>query len=125
MEILQSKMLITISRKIEDMVRKLGLVIIDIVISTLWFIERITSFTFREFISFSKKFSVVVIAVGGLITLGYFMYSGYLSTLAEYIFSDKLAQTQLVITYLQKSSRQKINGHQFNWEPVLPKPIFQ
>lgn len=92
-------MLVVISRRIEDLVRKIGLVIIDIVIKILWFIDRITSFTFREVINFAKKFTIVVIATGGLIALGYFLYSGYLGTLFEYILSDKTIRTQLSVFY--------------------------
>lgn len=92
-------MLIVISRKIEDFIRKIGLVIIDIVISILWFVDRITSFTFRKVINFTKKFTIVVIAMGGLIFMGYFLYSGYLGTLFAYIFSDKTTQTQLSVFY--------------------------
>lgn len=91
-------MLTVISRKIEDFVRKIGLAIIDGAIKTLWLIDRITSFTFGEVINFAKKFTIVVVATGGLIALGYFLYSGYLSTLFAYIFFDKTIQTQLSVS---------------------------
>ena len=65
MEILPFKMLIAISRKFEDFVRKIGLVIIDIVLNVLWFVDRATSFTFRQVASFSKKLAVVFFSTGG------------------------------------------------------------
>ncbi|MBU0535094.1 hypothetical protein KKC62_02885 [Patescibacteria group bacterium] len=88
-----------IPRRIEDFVRKIGLLIIGIAIQILWFIDRSTSFTFRQAVYFTERFMTVVIATGGLIALGYFLYSGYLSTLFEYILSDKTIQTQLGVFY--------------------------
>lgn len=86
-------------KKIEEFGRKIGLVTIDGVMKVLWFLDRATNFTIRQLVRFFKRFSVLTISVLALIFLGYFLYSGYLNKLAEYILISRFPQSQVVVYY--------------------------
>jgi D-alanyl-D-alanine carboxypeptidase (penicillin-binding protein 5/6) len=92
-------MLKFISKIMENFVRKIGLVVIDVVIRILWFVDRATRFTFKQATNLCKKIIVAATASAGLIVLGYFLYSGYLNNLFQYIFFDKTAQVQTRVSY--------------------------
>jgi len=96
-------MLSSILKKTEDILKTTVLFVVDVGMSLLWFIDKVTDFSAKELTHFSKKFLLSIVVGLSFIFLGYFMYSGYLTQIADYIFVSKPPQTQIILSYPYKA----------------------